>query len=183
MKLKRSIGQWNFHSKLNEDGTSIVKRSASRSLTGRGLHIHIHQHIGYRFHLVCDTTSSGKETSMCIESVFNVWWIFRFFETLMSEAFEGVCDCACTNVSEWLKDKVESCQVAITTQSQKIRYCPRSCLRTLQETEKYKRFRCTCRVSSSHAVFLDKNLRTSHLRIIYITWCQLALYLNKQNTM
>ena len=78
-----------------------------------------------------------------------------FFETLMSKALEGMCDCACINVSEWLKDNVESCEVAITTQSQKpIRYCSRFWLRTLQETERYKRFRCTYRVTSSHAVFL-----------------------------
>jgi len=38
-----------------------------------------------------------------------------FCETLMSKAFEVMCDCACIKVSEWLKDKVESCQVAITT--------------------------------------------------------------------
>jgi len=60
-----------------------------------------------------------------------------FFETLMSKALEGMCDCACINVSEWLKDKVKSCQVAIKADSQKpIRYCPRSWLRTLQERER-----------------------------------------------
>jgi len=77
-----------------------------------------------------------------------------FYEELMSKAFEGMCDCSCIHVSEWLKVKGETCQVLITTQSQKpVRYCPRSWLRTLQETETYKRFHCTCRVTSSHAVF------------------------------
>jgi len=81
--------------------------------------------------------------------------ISDFSETLMSKAFEDMTDCTCINVSEWFKDKAESCQVAIARQSQKpIRYCPRSWLRSFQETERYKSFHCTCRVSSSHVVFL-----------------------------
>jgi len=156
MSLTRSIGQGNFHSKFNHDGTSIVKRLASRSLTGRILHIHIHQHIGYRLHLIWDPTNDERDRSMFIVRVLLMYDEFSdFCETLMSKAFEGMCDCACINVGEWLKDNVESCQVAITTQSQKpIRYCPRSWLRTLHETERYKRVRCTCRVTSSYAVFL-----------------------------
>ena len=116
MNLARSSGQGKFSSKLNQDGTSIVKRLASRSLTGRGLQIHIHQHVGYRLHLVWDTTSSGKETSRCIERRFLMYEdVSDFCENLMSKAFEGMCDCVCMHVSEWLKDKVESCQVPITT--------------------------------------------------------------------
>jgi len=157
MSLTRCIGQGNFNSKFNHDGTSIVKRLASRSLTGRGLQIHIHQHIGYRLHLVWHTICNGEETSRCIERVFLLYEdVSDFCENLMSKAFEGMCDCVCIHVSEWLKEEVKLCQVPIRTESllqRKVRYCPRSWLRTLQETEKYGRYRCTCRVTSSHAVF------------------------------
>jgi len=30
-----------------------------------------------------------------------------FYEKLMSKAFEGMGDCVCIHVIEWLKDKVE----------------------------------------------------------------------------
>ena len=70
MSLTRCIGQGNFNSKFNHDGTSIVKRFASRSLTGRGLQIKIHQHIGYRLHLLWDPTNDETARSMCIERVF-----------------------------------------------------------------------------------------------------------------
>jgi len=126
------------------------------SLTGRSPHIHIHQYMGYRLHLLWDPTNDERDRSMCIEGVFLMYdEISDFCETLMSKLFEGMCDCECINVSEWLKDKVESFQLAITTHSQKpIIYCPRSWLRTLQKTERYKAFRCTCRDTSSYAVFL-----------------------------
>jgi len=124
MNLTRTIVYGNFQSKLHQivtgDGTSIVKRLAYRSLTGRGLHIHIHQHLGYRLHLVWDTTRNGKETSKCIERrVLMYQEVTDFCEELMSKAFEGMCDWVCIHVIDWLKDNVGSCQVLITTQSQK----------------------------------------------------------------
>ena len=156
MSLTRSIGQGNVYSKFNHDGTSIVKRFASRSLTGRGLQIKIHQHIGYRLHLLWNPTNDETARSMCIERVFLMYHeVSDFLEKLTSKAFEGMCDCACINVSEWFEDKVEPCYVPVTRYSQKpIGDCHRSCLRTFQETEKYKCYRCNCRVTSSHAVFL-----------------------------
>ena len=144
MSLTRSIGQGNFHSQFNHDGTSIVKRLASRSLTGRGLQIKIHQHIGYRLHLLWNSTNDERARSMCIERVFLTYHeVSDFCETLTSKAFEGMCDCACINVREWFEDKVEPCHASVTRHSQKpIAYCPRAWLRTFQETEKYKSFCC-----------------------------------------
>jgi len=82
---------------------------------------------------------------------------FRYFcENLMSIAIEGLCDCVCVHVIEWLKNKVERCQLDIITQSQikKLKYISRPCERTIQETEtKIKWFRFICRVSSSYVVF------------------------------
>jgi len=120
MNRTKSTGQGKFHSKLSQnvtsDGTSIVKRLASRSVTGRGLQIQIHQHIGFQLNLVWHTTSNGKETSRCREILFLMYEdVTDFCETLMSRAFEGMCDGVCVHVIEWLKDKVEQCRVNIIT--------------------------------------------------------------------
>jgi len=156
MSLTRSIGQGHFNSKFNPDGTSIIKKLASRSITGRGLQIKIHQHIGYRVHLLWDPTPNDERSRcMCIERVFSMYNEFSdFCKTLTSKAvFEGTCTCACIIVSEQFKDKIEPCYASVVKQSQKpIEPCPRSWLRTCQEMNKYS-FRCNCRVTSSHAIF------------------------------
>ena len=48
---------------------------------------------------------------MCIETDFSMYHeVSDFCETLTSKAaFEGVCNCACINVSEWFEDKTEPC--------------------------------------------------------------------------
>jgi len=152
MCLTRSIGQGNFHSKFNTDGTSIVKKLASRSLTGRDLQIKIHQHIGYRLHLLWNPTPNDERSKcMCIEKVFSMYnEVSDFCKTLTSKAaYEGVCNCACITVSEWFEDKIEPCHATVTEQV----FCHRSSLRTFQEYEKDESFPCNCRVTLSHAVF------------------------------
>jgi len=92
MILARSIGQGNFHSKFKHVGTSIVKKLASRSLTGRGLQIQEHQHIGYRLYLLWDPTIDKRDRSMCIERMFLTYnEVSDFCETLMCKAFESIC--------------------------------------------------------------------------------------------
>ena len=135
MSLTRSIGQGHFHSKFNPDGTSIIKKLASRSITGRGLQIKIHQHIGYRLHLLWNPTPNDE---MCIESVFSMYHeVSDFCKTLTSEAvFEGTCNCASITVRERFEDKIEPCHATVTEQV----FCHRSCLRTFQEYKKKQKF-------------------------------------------
>ena len=152
MSLTRSIGQGHFHSKFNPNGTSIIKKLASRSITGRGLQIKIHQHIGYRVHLLWDPNPNDeRSTCMCIERVFSMYnEVSDFCNTLTSKAvFEGTCNCACITVSKQFEDKIEQCHAFVTEPV----FCHRSCLRTIQEYKKNKSFPCNCRVTSSHAIF------------------------------
>jgi len=117
MNPTRSVGQGNLYSKLSQrvtsDGTSVIKRLTSRSLMGQGLQIQIHQHIGFELHLVWHVTSNGKKSS-CIERYKE---ITDFCDKLMSGAFEGLCECVCVHIIEWLKDKVEPCRMEISIHS------------------------------------------------------------------
>jgi len=101
----RSVGQGNFYSKLSHkitsDRTSVIKRLASRSLTGQGLQMRIHQHIWFKLHVVWHASSKGKESLRCIERVFSMYSDVKdFCDELMGRAFEGLCDCVCVHVLE-----------------------------------------------------------------------------------
>jgi hypothetical protein len=55
--------------------SSFVQRMVSRTVIGRGLHIHINQHFGYTLHLVWNDGSSEK----CMERDFLVYdGVLRF---------------------------------------------------------------------------------------------------------
>jgi len=67
----------------------------------------------------------------------------------MSGAFEGLCDCLCVRVLEWLEDKVEQCRMEIPLHLHiKKLYDPRSWERKMHEMEgRGKLFHCSCPVS------------------------------------
>lgn len=75
MNLTKSVGQANHHCNLplRSAGTSVVQRLASLSIAGRGLGIELHQHIGYRLHLVWHVTEHGKTTTRCLVRVFGMF--------------------------------------------------------------------------------------------------------------
>jgi len=139
-----------------------VVRPSSRSwlpaLTGRGLQIKIHQHIGYILHLLWDSTSNDERSRyMCIERVFSMYHeVSDFCVTLTSKAFDGVCNCACINVSEWFEDKIDPCHATVTEQV----FCHRSCLRTFQEIGKNKSFPCNSCYIVSRILF---GLKLTHI--------------------
>ena len=65
--ITKSRGQGNLFSKLrtgvSNKWSSIVTKLGSRAFTGRGLHINVHQHFGYKLHLFCNHNSSER----CVE--------------------------------------------------------------------------------------------------------------------
>jgi hypothetical protein len=72
--------------------TSFVSKLHSRTLSGNKLGIAVHQHLGYRLHLVW----SGKEkcSERCVERRFNTYKaISSFCEDLINGCCEGICDC------------------------------------------------------------------------------------------
>jgi hypothetical protein len=74
---------------------SIVDRLASRSLTGRGLHILIHQHFGYRLCLEWSGDPNNERSARFMERRFHRWDEAESFSSqLCSLGFEGLCACA-----------------------------------------------------------------------------------------
>ena len=67
-----SLGQGNHSSlqsrTLSARRLSIVDRLAARSLTGRGLNIHVHQHFGYRLHLEWGGDPNNTHSARFMES-------------------------------------------------------------------------------------------------------------------
>lgn len=154
---KRSIGEGNLFSKMchevSSNGTSIVKRPVSQSLTERSLRTHVNKHLGYRLHLVCKSTNKGMTPARCMERVFVM---YEDIATFCNGALEGMCDCVSAGVLQLLEDKVEQCVMAPSSQSQRDRYkgIPRSWIKTVQESKK-NRIPCRYPVSHSYATFWD----------------------------
>ena len=153
----RSVGQANFFSKtsqsINSKGTSIVWRLASRCVTGNGLRIQIHQHIGFRLHIVWNVTDF--KATRCLERVFtNYGELLDFCIQLKIGAFEGLCDCVCTHFIEWMEDKIKPCLLEYSTQSQIRQSYVLRFWESTEEEENRRRnfFQCMCPVSSSYDV-------------------------------
>jgi hypothetical protein len=100
---------------VTSDGTSIIKKLTSRSLTGQGLQIHTHQHIGYKVHLIWHITKKVKESVICMERTFELYGdVYDFCNEIKNGALEGMCSCIATHFLERLEDKVEQCHMTCT---------------------------------------------------------------------
>jgi len=155
MTPTRSVGQADFFSlsslSINSTGTSIVRRLASRSVTGNGLGIHVHQHAGFKLHLVWHVFDKHKNKSVkCFEIIFpELNDLYDFCKHLKDGAFQGLCDCVCDHFMEWMDDKINSCTLKHSTQDQlRLSIFLPSTVRS--QNRNY--FECPCPVSSSYAV-------------------------------
>jgi len=81
--------------------------------------------------------------------------LVNFREKLKREAIEGLCDCVCVRVLEWLEDKVEQCRIELPVHLHFKRiYDPSTWKETVHEMERRgKLYQCSCPVSSSYVVF------------------------------
>jgi len=155
MNPTRSVGQANFFSKsshtIASNGSSIVHKLASRSLTENGLQIHVHQHAGFKLHLVWHVFDKRNNTSVkCFERIFPDFnALYDFCKHLKNGAFEGLCDCVCSRFFEWMDDKINSCTLDHSTQDQlRLSIFLPSTVRN--QNRNY--FECSCPVSSSYGV-------------------------------
>ena len=79
---------------LSERRLSIVDRLAGRSLTGRGLHILVHQHFGYRLHLEWSGDHNTRSARF-MERRFHRWDQTKSFASQLCRlGIEGLCTCA-----------------------------------------------------------------------------------------
>ena len=81
--------------------------------------------------------------------------LVNFREELKNNVIEGLYDCVCDYIPEWLKDKVKHCHSNIPTRLhiEEI-YDRKSWEKVILELEKnFKLIQCNCPVSSSYPVF------------------------------
>jgi hypothetical protein len=155
--IKRT-GQGNrfskFDHKIFRNNTSILSRLQSRTLTGRGLQIKVHQHMDRDIHFVwrSNTLEMGLESI-----IWNTWQMARFCKELQIGGLENLCDCVTDEVFQALEGKVESCYRArygIYPANKKSvkRYYPankKSIKRYLYLLpNRYGRFYCLCNITS-----------------------------------
>jgi len=115
MNPTRRVGQANFFSfssqSIGSKGSSIVNKLASRSITKNGLRIHEYQHVGFKLHLVWHVFNKHNNTSIkCFERIFPEFNdLYDFCKHLKDVAYEGLCDCVCSCIFEWMDDKLTTC--------------------------------------------------------------------------
>ena len=111
MNPTRSVGQANFSKSshnIASNGSFIVHKLASRSITENGLQIHVHKHVGFKLHLVWHVFDKHNTSVKCFERIFPDFNdLYDFCKQLKNGAFEGLCDCVCSRFFEWM-DKINS---------------------------------------------------------------------------
>jgi hypothetical protein len=127
--------------------SSIVKRLASRSLTGRGLDIKVHQHYGFRLHLVWewkrDAQNCKPSESCFVRNFFDYKDLEKFCNELVNGGLEGLCDCVSEDI--YLLVNAKRC----CRGSQNYLFASRKVVR---EKQVYEGFCCLCPVSSAYTL-------------------------------
>jgi hypothetical protein len=148
--VTRSTGQGNLFSRVPSYSPSIVIGLYSRAQTGWSLNINVHQHLGYRLHLVLNSTKNGVTSERSVERRFFMYEDVESFCTeLTNGGSEGLCDCVGEVV---LPDKAYICFRASTLSQKGIPSdTPKSWLKSLQESGRDK-YWCMCHVKSTNMV-------------------------------
>jgi len=127
---------------------SIVDRLASRSLTGQGLRILVHQHFGYRLHLEWSDSSSRDASSRFMERRFESWNDAESFATeICSLGYEGLCTCMYLGHNWAPHAKAPKCYRAPFYSSQKYLLLPKSELKSLEDMAVHTL--CSCNITSA----------------------------------
>jgi len=127
---------------------SIVDRLASRSLTGRGLHILIHQHFGYSLHLQWSGDPNNENSARFMERRFQRWDETESFSSQLCRlGFEGLCTCAYE--ASYLSDhaKAPRCRRGPFYSSQKHLLLPKWELKSMEDYAVTNL--CDCKITST----------------------------------
>jgi len=90
----RSTGQGNLFSRVPSYSSSVVIGLHFRVLTGRSLNINVHQHLGYRLHLVWNSNKNCVTSERGLERRFLMYEdVESFFTEHVNGGAEGLCDC------------------------------------------------------------------------------------------
>jgi hypothetical protein len=156
VEFARSVGQGHRFTHVPARNESIVSRLHSRTLSGRSLGIGVHQHLGYRLHLVWD--GRGRLNERCRERCIERRFATReeaqlFYEDLTCSGCEGLSDCIVWYFDEHKIDKADFCNRA-SAQSQKRLDIKDSWVKHLQEKFPHN-YWCNCLVRSEGAAIVE----------------------------
>jgi hypothetical protein len=91
-QYKQSVGQGNAYSRCQQallhGNSSIIRRLQARHLTGQGLHLDIHQHFGYRLHLIW---TSNRRHVRLLKRFHTLMDVHAFCEDLRTLSPLGTC--------------------------------------------------------------------------------------------
>jgi hypothetical protein len=165
--ITRSTGQGNLFSRFPSYRSSIGMGLYSRALTGRSLNIDVHQHLGYRLHLVWNSTKNCVTSERNVERSFLMYQNVESFCTeLVNGRAEGLCDCVGDGI---LPDKADICfRTPNLSKRGILSDISRSWLKSLQESRRDK-YWCTCRVKSTDTVIEWKNKMFSKTSLLFNT--------------
>jgi hypothetical protein len=154
--VTRSVGQGNFYSRVAPYCPSIIKSLHTRSLTGHRLNLHVHQHLGYKLHIVWNSVKKGVQSESGIERRFSTYEeVTSFCTDLTKGRSEGLCDCVGEGV---IIDKAEMCFRPCTLSQRGIPpYIANSWIKFLQENDKTHSYWCRCKVQSTDVVMKWKH--------------------------
>jgi len=147
-----SLGQGNHSSlqsrTLSARRLSIVDRLAARSLTGRGLHIHVHQHFGYRLHLEWSGDPNNTRSARFMERRFHRWDQTKSFSSqLCSLGIEGLCTCVYEASYQPPHAKAPRCRRGPFYASQKHLLLPKHELKSMEDYAVFNL--CECNITST----------------------------------
>lgn|SRR5215469_1274735 len=153
--FKRSIGQGNLfsipsHAVSDACGPTVVHRLISRTLTGRGLHVRVHQHFAHHLHINWDgrRTRSRSRSEMCMERKFPFCGdLDELSLHLSNSALEGLCDCVLETIKHHITDKVTQCERRPNFTSHEFTRHPTWKIKEIQDDTGL--FHCRCHVTSS----------------------------------
>jgi len=182
---RTSVGQANLRSPLNlrrQVGSSIVQRLATRSVSGRGLGVRVHQHFGFRLHLEWQAEGGRRH---CCERFFTYFEdVDSVCQELTRGNAEGLCTCVTQSLfgKDWFcacddgdcifhslvssfKRKVTVCSLGPVAMSQadlmRRRRRGTSWIKQCQEMEPEK-YRCLCSVTNSEWIYSVREWPTEY---------------------
>ena len=90
----RGQGKLHTRSAPRVAGSSIITRLASRSLTGQSLHIEVHEHYGFSFHLNWQFIRDGVSYETCMERKYVIFRdVNGCLDQLKRRPSEGLYSC------------------------------------------------------------------------------------------
>ena len=151
-----SRGQGNLFCRIRPNvstlgSSSILSTLSSRSLTGRGLQIEVHQHHGFRLYIICHPDNYDVLSEFCLEREFLDYRnVIQLCKETQHGILEGMYSCIHEGDIHALGDKFELRFRAPPLQSDYDNTLPRWSIKAIEDAFYIEGY--CCNVSSSEMI-------------------------------